>query len=884
MTDRPRPIAVRAYARLLRLLPRSVRRSDADEMSEAFEQLWNEPSDRWRRVVLAARLFGRLPGVIVLEWIDELRHESSGGGVMRGWGRNCHYAARTLGRAPTFTLTTVGLIGLGVGAVTTIFTIVDHVLLRPLPYPDAERLVTVRNGSYSGISYRAFQELGSVEAWAAGYSEDANLTGEGDPIRVEQALVSRGFFPMLGARPARGRLLVESDYGAPDVGVVSHTTWVDVFGADPELVGRTLRVDDEPVQIVGVLDERFEPPLNVTGPDVDLWRPIDWSTEVLNRPDYFVVEVVGRLTPGASLNDLQTELDALSLRLGDQYPEAMLDADGVPQEMPAAGLQDATTQRVRTGLRLLLGAVGLVLLVACLNVAHLFLARGLGRAREIAVRRVLGAGTGSLAQQLLVESLFVGLAGGILGFAVAILGVGGYVSLDPSLLPRSSSVAVDGRMLAFAGSLAIATTVLFGLVPALRTVRGDLTDELKGASRSSTSSQGTRRMRSALVVAEVAVSLVLIAQAGLLLRSFVKVQAVEPGFEVEGIWTLPLTPTGFEDPQAYVAAMDEIKEALAGLPGVASATYGLTVPFEFTGGRRCCWSQSRPTVEGEERSDLRIMLHPVTREYFETLRLPVLRGSVWSRAEEARTPVPVVLSQQLAIDLFGSAETALGRVVGDPDRMELSVVGVSKDTKHYGLDQPTPTSAYVPVSVVPFVIARAHMIVRLRGEAPAGLARTLREAVWTAAPDLPVPTVRPMRDWLEDSMAARRFDSALFGAFGVVALLLATAGLYGTLLYTVRQQSRELGIRLALGAARSRVQRDVVARGIFLAFLGSAVGVVLSWRAVRLLEGRLYEVEAADPMVLGGAVVALLTVAALASWIPARRAGRTDPLRTLQTE
>lgn len=887
MRDGATPLAVRAYRACLRLLPPGVLRADGEEMAGAFRELWRGARGMGPRARVALRCFGRLPRVAAVEWLELLRETGTQGWrreIMTGWGRDVRYALRTLRRAPAFTLTTLGLIGLGVGAVTTIFTVVDHVLLRPLPYPEADRLVTVEEGAFSGITYRGFEELGSVEAWAAGYGNDANLTGEGDPVRVRQAMVSERFFSLLGARPAAGRLPLEADFGGTEVAVVSHRTWLNVFGGAPDLVGRTLRVDGAPVLVIGVLSPDFEPPLKVVNADVDLWRPIDWSQDALQRPSFSILQVVGRLTPGATLADLQAELDGLGARLGGLYPDNMLDRDGKPFPLPAVGLQDAMVQRVRTGLHLLLGAVGVLLLVACLNIAHLFLARGLGRAQEMAVRRALGAGTAGVAKQLLVESLLLGVGGGLLGLGLAWLGLGGYLTLNPDVLPRAAEVRLDMPVLGFAGAVSMLTALLFGLTPALRTVGRDLAGELRGASRSSTASRGAHRLRSVLVAAEVALSLVLVAQAGLLVRSFLRVHANDPGFQVDGLVTVPLSPTGIDEPADYVIAMEEIRASLAAVPGVESATYGFTQPFEFTGGGRCCWSTSRMTVNGEPREDVRVLLQPVSREYFETLRLPMLLGATWSAAEEGERPVPAVFAERLAIDMFGSASAALGQVVGDPARLQLRVVGVSGDSKHYGLDQPTPTSAYVPVAAAPFTLPMAHMAVRLSEGAPRGIERSLREAVWRVAPDMPVPTVRSMEEWMDGSTAGRRFDSALFAGFGVAGLLLAAAGLYGTLLFMVRQRSRELGIRLALGAARSRVEREVVGQGVRLALLGSVVGVVVSWRVGRLLEARLYEVQAADPAALGGAVVVLIAAAGLASWLPARRAGRTDPVETLRTE
>ena len=666
--------------------------------------------------------------------------------------------------------------------------------------------------------------------------------------------------------------------------VVRHATWQRVFGSDPDLVGRTLTLDGNPYEVVGILSPSFEPPQNMMTASVDLIRPVDWGDESFESAGYHVLQVAGRLAPGVTHADVQAQLDDLSARLGAEYPDAMADREGNPEPMPLVDLQASTVDRVRTGLNLLLGAVGLLLLVACLNVAHLFLARGISRVQEMAVRRALGAGAGGLLRQLLTESLIVGLAGCALGLGLAWVGLEGYLAVNPEALPRADAVVLDLRVALFAVGVSMATALLFGLIPGLRTIGSDLTGELKGASRGATGGTGARRARGGLVMAEVALSLILVAQAGLLLKSLAQVQARDPGFDPVGVWTIPLSPTGMDTPQQYVSEMNEVLGALERLPGVSAASYGLTQPFEFNGTSRCCWSMGRPEIDGVEQESLRILLHPVSPGYFETLALPLLAGSVWGPAAADEDPVPAVLSEALAVEAFGSAQAAMGRVIGSAGRLQMRVVGVAADVKHYGLDQPDPTAAYVPIDIVPFTIPLAHMAVRVAGEPPEGFARTLREAVWSATPDMPIPTVRSMDEWVIGSMSGRRFDSALFGAFGLVGLLLAAAGLYGTLLYNVRQQRRELGIRLALGAARGAVERQVVGRGVRLALAGSVVGVAGAIWVGRLLEERLFEVQAADPVALGGAAAVLLAAAAFASWLPARRAARTDPLQILKAE
>ncbi len=889
------PRAVRLYRLALRMLPGRVRDADGKEILTTFRDLWQEEAGRFPRIRLAARAFGRLPLVAAVEWKDHL----SGAGEpqhprtpwrwgMSAWVRNLRYATRSLRQAPSFTFTVVVLIGLGVGAVTTIFTLVDHVVLRDLPYPAAERLFLVDQGSYSGPSVEAFQEMSSVEAWGITLQETANLVGEGDPLRVTQTEVSRDFFSLFGARPLHGRLLVEDDFQSPSVVVLDPGLWERAFGSDPDVVGKTIRVDGDPFTVVGVVSRDFVPPEAVfhRGERADLWLPMDWSREAFDNIGYHALEAVGRMAPGVSLPDVQVEMDRVLLRMAETYPEQFLDDEGNnTYEFPVAGLQEITTRPVRTGLGLLLGAVGVLLLVACLNVAHLFLARGLSRVQEVAVRRALGADTPSLVQQLLAESLVLGAAGGALGLGLAAMGLQSFLALNPNSLPRTTAVALDFRILFFAAAVSALTVLVFGLVPALRSFGKDLANDLRGVSRSSTGSRGTARLRSGLVVAEVALSLVLVVSAGLLLKSFMGVQARDPGFETAGVWTLPLSPSWISSPAEYVESMDRVEAALATVPGVSRATYSLTLPLEMTGRGRCCWSTSGLTIDGEVREGLRLFLQPITETYFETLGVDLLAGRVWRASEALIEPWPVVIGEVLAVELFGSAEAAMDRtlLVGGAET-PVVVYGVATDTRHFGLDQDFTYFIYLPMENIPFDIPMAHMAVATTGDPPAGWSRMLRDAVWSAVPDMPVPTVRSMDEWVDRSTAGRRFDSALFGAFGGLALLLAAAGLYGTLLYSVGQRRKELGIRLALGAERRALEGQVVRNGLLLAVLGSVLGLAGTWGTGRFLESRLYDLQATDPITLLTAVGVLLVVAGLASWFPARSASRTDPLETLKAE
>lgn len=884
-----RPPAVRLYRLLVGLLPPDIREYRED-MEAAFAAQWAEARGAGRRLRLALRTLGRLPAVLAMEWLEYLGARAAPGRTTTtmGGGTNMlgdlKHATRSLRKAPAFTLSVVVLIAMGVGAVTTIFTLVDQVLLRPLPYPQGERLVFVDHGSHSGPFFQRLEELDPVEAWAGAWESQVSLRVGEEPRQVPLAQVTDGFFELFGAHAVRGRLLEEDDFTRADAVVVSATAWRTLWGGDPGLVGRTLQVDGRPHVVVGILDGGFQPPGPLVGSEVTLWRPVDWSVRELASTDFHVLQVAGRMAPGASVDQVQAGVDRLVASMAETDANFVTRA-GELTELPVLTLSEATVRGVRTGLGLLLAAVGVLLLVACVNVAHLFLARGLGRAREMAVRRAMGAGTLGVARHLLAESLVVGAAGGLLGAGLAALGLRVFLALSPTVLPRGSAVSVDLRVLLFAMAVAGLTAVLFGMVPALRSVGRDLADSLHAGGRTATGGRGVTGLRNLLVSGEVALSLVLVASAGLLLRSFVAVRTQETGFRVEDVWTVPLSPTEVATVPEYLTLMDEIVRATEAVPGVQAATYGLTMPMQHTGGSRCCWGTSSFVAEGVTLEGSRINMHPVTPTYFSVLELPVLAGRGWTEAETRGDPLPVVLSEPLAIEAFGSAGAAVGRsleAAGGP----ATVVGVVADNRHYGLEQEHGAAIYLPMERVPFPrpIPRGHVAVRLAPGAEAGIAGALRRAVWSVAPSMPVPVVRSMEGWIARSTAERRFQSAIFGAFATVALLLAAGGLYGTLLFTAGQRRRELGIRLALGATRGRIEARLLRSGLLLTGAGVVVGLAGAWFTSRFLESRIWGVERGDPVTLAAAAALLLVTAALASWIPARRAGRTDPLEALRAE
>jgi putative ABC transport system permease protein len=715
------------------------------------------------------------------------------------------------------------------------------------------------------------------------------LTDHGDPLRIRQALITSVFFPTFGAHAARGRLLQPSDSQDPNAAVVSYATWLRVFGGDPAIIGRSIDVDDAPVRIVGVLDPSFVPPEAIVGSSVDLWRPLDPGAEYSTSRDDWMFRVAGHLRSTATLAQAQSEATGIANQRALTWPEHYHE-NGRVIGLNLSTLRDATTGAVARPLRLLLGAALLLLLVACANVTHLFLARGVGRVREMALRRALGARTRALVAQLLIESGMLGAAGAMVGALAAWVGVQAFVALMPGDLPRGATIAVDARVLLFAAAVGMITAMVFGLIPALQLARTGSGDLLRGSGRTLTGSRGALRLRSGLIVAEVALSLVLVAQSGWLLRSFVRMSHADLGFRTSGVVEIPLSipapaatsADSIRSPgTAWFARMDRIRESVASTRGVQRATFGLTMPLQWVGGARCCWA-TKPKFEGQTALPRSSATHLVSDDFFDTFGIRFAAGAAWTRGAATGAPYPAVLSEQLARQAFGTATAALGRtfVIGPT---AYRVVGVLRDTRHYGVDQPYEPALYIPASTLTFAPDGVTLAVRT-DRSDNSLAADLRAAVWRVEPRVPVPSVNTVAELAREDGGSRRFDTVLFGAFSAVALLLVAAGLAGTLLYMVSLQRRSLGIRLALGATPGALERRVLGNGIGLTALGAVIGTVGAWFAGRLIESRLYGVNARDVGTLGAAVGVMMAIALVASWIPARRAASTSPIESLRGE
>ena len=799
-----------------------------------------------------------------------------------------HHSVRSLVKRPSFSLPVIATIALGIGATTTIFSVLDCVALRALPYPNSEELVFFENAAHSVPLYLDWRDHTSSYTTVAGAWEDEfDLTGEGRPVRVHGARVTPDFLEMLGTSSYRGRLFSGDDFDAPpQVAVVSHRLWLSRWGRDETLIGRTIIVDGHPLTVVGVLDHEVEFAQAGIGVEVDVLVPLFIANPVLRSRGMMVLSVIARLRPGVSLQAAQTELDALSTRLSAEHPDYYQRDDGSPRLQLITSLLDATVGDVRGALYLLLGAVTFLLLIACANVANLFLARGSDREHEMAVRSALGAGRRRVVAQLLTESVTISLIGGLAGVAFAVLGVEAVKLLDPGGIPRITSVTVDQRVLWFALSLSVLTGILFGLAPAAQASRLGVGDALKNAAQAVTANRRRFRLRDALVVSEITVAFILLVGAGLLFNSFVRLVNVDTKFDTENLITTQLSlDAGFSGPERAQFARD-LEEQLDAIPGVEGIAMSTTLPFYSRTGRVCCWAGGFGSQPDPDAAGLWAVVHPVTPSYLDILDIRLVEGRNLTQSDDSASGSALVNAALARLE-FGDV-SAVGRSLYFHEQ-RFTIVGVVEDIRHWGLlpshgeGDLVGYSVYVPHRV--FASRFRQLAIGVKSPLDIGaIAPALREAIWALRPDLPVPDITTMQARISYSTADRRFFTATLLLFAVVASLLASLGIYGSMLYSVRQRRRELGIRLALGALQGGVIAMVVRRGMTLTAVGIGLGLVGGWGVSRTLESFLFGITTHDASTYLGVVVLLATVAFAACYLPARRAASVDPTETLKAE
>jgi putative ABC transport system permease protein len=795
------------------------------------------------------------------------------------------FAIRMLAKSPGFTLIAVLTLALGIGANTAIFSVVNAVLLRPLPFKDASQLVRLREtyklvGNVS-VSYPDFldwrQQSHAFADMSVVNNVNFNLSGIAQPENIAGYAVSPNFLTLLGVSPILGRDLLPSEEkpGTAPVALLSYQLWQSHLGGDPAVIGRSITLDGRSFSIVGVLPATFRF-LDTT----DVIVPIGFfAADFTDRAQRGDTDVVGRLAPGVTLSQAALEMNTIAARLAQQYPQTN---HGFGAHLES--LREAFTGDTRLAVLVLFGAVVFVLLIACVNVANLFLVRGAARAREIALRQAFGASRGRLIRQMLTESLVLAFCGGALGLILGAWGISGLGHLLPADSMQMMGVRMDLSVLLFAAAMIALVTFAFGLIPALQATRPDVHETLKEGGRSATSTRGQHRLRGALAIAETALALVLLVGAGLMLKSLYHLIQVSPGFQPARVLYMEMdlrTDQYSKDP-AILNFWQQVLDRVRVIPGVESAALGTVVPL--TGNHR----RSDITIEGLPIPGPGEFPHPdrhtVSADYITTMGTPLLRGRNFSDADNETAPDVALINSTMARRFFTDGD-AIGKrfLWGHPGKDEkwITIVGVVADTKLYGLDNPARLEVYSPYRQRPS--ADMNLVVRSAVD-PASLTSAIRSAVAAIDKDQPIFDVHTMQQLVDDSISTRRLTLVLLGIFSALALILAAIGIYGVMAYTVALRTQEIGIRMALGAQQKDVLRLVLGQGARIAFFGVAIGLAAAAALGRLLSTLLFSVSASDPITFAAVAVLLISVALLACYIPARRAMRVDPLIALRHE
>ena len=809
---------------------------------------------------------------------------------MKSLWQDVRYGARVLWKAKGFTAVAVVTLALGVGANSAIFSVVNAVLLRPLPFDEPAGLVTPwgnneRPDEAQVVSYPDFadwRDRTQTLAHVAVYNRQGALLKVGDEQEVLAGTAATAdIFPLLGIKPVLGRAFThdEDRPGGPPVILIGQGVWQRHFNSDPSVVGKQMTLGNRPYEIVGVLPADFKFPVQAAR--MDFMQPLTPALgDRVQRRGSYSLRVVARLKPGVTPEQAAAEMKQIGADIERQFPD-----EGLRLGLRLVTLHEALVGDVRFALLVLLGAVGLVLLIACVNVANLMLARAASRRREMALRTALGASRGRVVRQLLTERLLPSLLGGAAGLLLAMWGTDLLIAASPVDIPRLKEVGLDARVVGFTTAVSVLTGVLFGLAPALQVSRVHLADSLKEGARGSTEGGGRVRARSLLVVSEVALSLVLLAGAGLLLRSFERVRAVDPGFDPQNVMTVGLSPARakYQTPEQQAAFFGDVLRRVGEAPGVVSA--GLTNVLPLSGdnsaGTFLIDGRPAPSASEKPRANYRV----ISPDYFRTMGIALKGGRSFTEHDAKDSPRVIVVNEARARRYF-PGEDPLGKRILietdpalEPNPPTREVVGVVADVRHESLEAPPEPEYYVPYRQEPerYMEVVAHT-------APGVGAEALRGAVKAVDREQYVPEVAPMGKLLADSVARRRFQLLLLGLFAAAALALAAVGIYGVMSYAVTQRTHEIGVRLALGAEGGDVLRMVVGQGLGLALAGVGVGLVAGLGLARAISGLLYGVSPADPLTFASVSLLLVAVALFSCVVPARRATRVDPMVALRHE
>ena len=816
---------------------------------------------------------------------------------MGSLGQDLRFAVRMLRKRPGFTAIAVLTIALGIAANTSIFSVVNGVLLRPLPVAEQDRLVVPNVIAPSGFeislsipNFKDWREQSTtIESMGANASRSRTLTGGDRPQMVSTRIILGDWFETLGVAPLLGRL-IESDEtwaGAEPIAVITHGFWQRHFGGSPDALGRTIVLDGETFTVIGVMPAEFVFP----SADTDIFVPMGFYSERMcweNRGCSQGSWAIGRLADGTSIGSAQADLDRIAAGIteaeGEQQAVARLES-----------LMDAYVGDIRRQVWILMAAVGFVLLIACANVASLLLARGESRRRETALRTALGAGQGRMIRQFMTESVVLGLTGGLLGLALAWIGIRLLVPMLPADIPTVmlGNIGMDMNVLLFTFAAAGLAGLLFGIAPAIRAARPDLNAELKEGSRGSVG-KGRQRLRSGLVIAEVALSLVLLIGAGLMIQSLGQLQKVDKGFEPENVFTarVQLPRIRYEDQAAAWSFYQELIDRVEALPGATSASLSQIVPLEGDSWEDQIFPEG---VEFEHDNGRSVLYHMITPDHFVTLGIPILRGRGFTAADREGAERVIVVDERLA-EQFWPGENPIGKRVtyetervpddfeGDPPRVWRSVIGVAQNTRHYELESPSRVQMYVPIQQSGGGWTTSmYVLVKTPGD-PLGMTDLVRRELSLMDPDVPLTDIETMEGYVDQALAGSRAMGRLLTVFSAVALFLSAIGIFGVMSFSVVQRLREIGIRMALGAKAGDVVRMVSRQGLNLTLIGVALGLVAAFGLTRLMASLLYGVSPADPVTFGGVALFLVVVSFLATWIPAQRATRVDPVIVLREE
>jgi len=805
--------------------------------------------------------------------------------------QDLRYGARMLLKNPGFTIVAVFTLALGIGASTAIFSAVNPILFEPLPYPQANRIAMIwdfgNEGARLSVTFGTYRELvarnHSFDTLAAMRPWQPTLTGAAAPERLEGQRVNASYFQVLGVQPVMGQAFNSADdrLNGPRVAILGDSLWRRRFNGDPAIIGQQVKLDDNLFTVIGVMPRAFE---NVSAPTAELWTLLQYDATLpsFNGREWgHHLRLMGRLRPGVSLDQARREMDAIAQTSMPEFARPAHAALG--QGLMVNSLQDDVTSDVKPALLAVLGAVLLVLLIACVNVTNLLLARGAQRRGEFAVRAALGAARARMIRQLLTESLLLALLGGVLGMGVAEFGVRALVTLSPPGLPRLGAIGLDGTVFAFGLGITTLIGLAVGMIPALHVSRHDLA---RGLQQSSQRTAGGHHLtRRVLVVAEVALAMVLLVSAGLLLSSLQRLFAIDPGFDTSHLLTMQVQVSGQRfDKDATQRFFAQALEAARQVPGVTEAAFTSQLPLsgDISDGYGVHF-ESSPTDSPE--ADNGALRYAISPDYVETMAIPLRRGRTLNAHDGADAPPAVLISESLAQSKFPGQDPLGQRLrIGPIDGPWYTIVGVVGNVKQTSLAMSMSDAVYITTAQWQVFTDRGlWLVARTRGDA-AALASTVRQAVWSVDKDQPIVRVATMANLLDRSAGERRFALILFETFGLVALVLAAIGIYGVLSGSVTERTREIGVRLALGAGRSDVLSLILGQGIKLTLIGVIIGLFAAWGVTRLLTKLLYGVSATDPFIFGSIALLLTAVALFACYLPARRATKIDPMIALRCE